>query len=364
MTDNTVGMSSTLNVKQRFKNAKDQFQDLERFQMPGNQTQRQLKDEFLTIESMVSRLDLFSENELLHEISTSYIPYIGLEYYIACLEMMLSADIINLNESNQFHGKRKSLSDAEKRFERFLESLLLFGLILSKEETEVVESVLSRKLQGFDGGVLPDDPQRRRAAKIKAFKMRKHLEERISTRVEYTDLGKGGYIAHEEETRELYVDELRLLALRTLEHLNLIYLEMLVLEAATTDSDFDYRHYHPENKNEEKKELRLEQVPGKKTPIDQVLGPKGKILQPFTITKNRSDLKRSVYGTGQTLPSMSVEEYLEYELQHGKLLKGNDQPSTDNEDSENSENELEARIWDDWKDDNPKGSGNMKSNVG
>ena len=43
-------------------------------------------------------------------------------------------------------------------------------------------------------------------------------------------------------------------------------------------------------------------------------------------------------------------------------------PAEESDDSDNDiisdRNTLKAREWDDWKDDNPKGSGNTMSNVG
>lgn len=67
---------------------------------------------------------------------------------------------------------------------------------------------------------------------------------------------------------------------------------------------------------------------------------------------------------------MTVEEYLDYELANGKMLKdevkdNNPANKDDNDsDTEDSEAEEEKRRWDDWKDENPKGAGNMKANIG
>jgi len=37
---------------------------------------------------------------------------------------------------------------------------------------------------------------------------------------------------------------------------------------------------------------------------------------------------------------------------------------SDYESDEDDEAQLEKRRWDDWKDENPKGAGNMKANIG
>ena len=47
-------------------------------------------------------------------------------------------------------------------------------------------------------------------------------------------------------------------------------------------------------------------------------------------------------------------------------VKDNNPANKDDNDSdtEDSEAEEEKRRWDDWKDENPKGAGNMKANIG
>ncbi|CAI5759278.1 unnamed protein product [Candida verbasci] len=109
---------------------------------------------------------------------------------------------------------------------------------------------------------------------------------------------------------------------------------------------------------------RLESRPGLNSgKISDFLSKQGKILKPFTIT-NKQDLQKKVFGTGQMLPSMTVEEYLDYELANGKMMK-EEQPQAEKfSEDEDSDDELEKRRWDDWKDENPKGSGNMGANIG
>ena len=109
---------------------------------------------------------------------------------------------------------------------------------------------------------------------------------------------------------------------------------------------------------------KLEVVPGKKQPISSLLSKQGKILQPFTITANKNELRNKVFGTGQVLPSMSVEEYLDYELANGKVAAEEVKNEKNDQDTDDSDEELEKRQWDDWKDDNPKGMGNTGANLG
>ena len=63
---------------------------------------------------------------------------------------------------------------------------------------------------------------------------------------------------------------------------------------------------------------KLESIPKISYQVSDLINKQGKILQPFTITSQRQKLKEKVFGTGQILPSMTVEEYLDYELANGK----------------------------------------------
>ncbi|KYK67067.1 TAP42 family protein, partial [Toxoplasma gondii TgCatPRC2] len=91
--------------------------------------------------------------------------------------------------------------------------------------------------------------------------------------------------------------------------------------------------------------------------------------------KDRTDLRRlyreKVFTPGHNLPSMSLAECAAIEMEMEVNQIGAVKPKVVEEYStaqaqaeREEEKELEERAWDDWKDDNPKGSGNKMRNKG
>lgn len=87
----------------------------------------------------------------------------------------------------------------------------------------------------------------------------------------------------------------------------------------------------------------------------------GKPLQPFTLTDRRTQLRQGVFRPGHNLPTMSIDEYLEEEKRRGGIIEGGEQaapePDEDNLDKADEET-MKARAWDEFKEENPRGSGN------
>jgi len=95
-----------------------------------------------------------------------------------------------------------------------------------------------------------------------------------------------------------------------------------------------------------------------------LLSKEGKPLQPFTITDKRSQLRQGVFRPGHTLPTMTIEEYLEEEKRRGGIIDGGGEnqnraaePDEDNMELADQET-MKARAWDEYTEANPKGSGN------
>lgn len=94
-----------------------------------------------------------------------------------------------------------------------------------------------------------------------------------------------------------------------------------------------------------------------------LLSKDGKPLKIFTLTDNRSTLQKGVFRPGHNLPTMSIDEYLEEEKKRGGIVQGGEQsgiiPEIDEDDLAKVDEETEkARAWDEFTEDNPKGSGN------
>jgi immunoglobulin-binding protein 1 len=93
-----------------------------------------------------------------------------------------------------------------------------------------------------------------------------------------------------------------------------------------------------------------------------LLSKQGKPLQPFTLTDRRTELQRGVFRSGHNLPTMSIDEYLEEERKRGGIVQGgnNEQVQEIDEDDlvKADQETMKARSWDEYKEDNPRGSGN------
>jgi immunoglobulin-binding protein 1 len=95
-----------------------------------------------------------------------------------------------------------------------------------------------------------------------------------------------------------------------------------------------------------------------------ILSSDGRPLRPFTLLDNRQRLQNGVFRPDHNLPTMSIDEYLEEEKRRGGIIEGGGEqsgirPEPDEDDLDKADEEtLKARAWDEFKEDNPKGSGN------
>ncbi|KAI5970481.1 TAP42 [Candida margitis] len=358
-----------LTVSERFQLAREKYEDI-----ANNSTVRQdsldyqqrlhdLITEFELILQIVQSLSLFSDNERLSELTTSYIPYLNLWFYLSQLHsrLQLKQGTVSLEFKPDY------LSSAKSYAIEFLTNLQNYG-ILDHDQ--------SQRLNLIDKGEeIIMSPQLKRQEKIDNYKKEQQLHHQLAV---LTDLKHDLNERFEDETlKAIYIDQLKFHILKAFDSIGLITVELEVLSnkpppgsstnsqdengdkdgrlaSATTTSGDDPAGFT----------TRIEQRPGKQ--ISDLISKQGKILQPFTIT-SKSQLRNRVFGTGQVLPSMTVEEYLDYELANGKMMKEEVKDvskGSDYESDEDDEAQLEKRQWDDWKDANPRGAGNMKANIG
>ncbi|CAK9441119.1 uncharacterized protein LODBEIA_P49880 [Lodderomyces beijingensis] len=383
-----------LTVTERYKRAVAEYESLSASSQRQDSMQFQTKlvkliSEFQLLLRLVESLSLFSENELIAELSTSYIQYFNIWYYLCSLFTKLlikDGEIAVANKVDHLAQARTYLFD-------FLTNVANYEQLTKDQTTQL--DMLKR------GEEIVQSPQLKRSEKIEKFKKERELKAKLDTFASLKggddDNGDGSsgfddYKGIDEEiVRQMYLDQLQLHILNAFDMAESIAMELQVLahrpvysqndelaraRARAAEANGDERMKQKKGQDPTGFTTRVESVPnpnGKKN-ISDLINRQGKILQPFTITggNKREALKSRVFGTGQVLPSMSVDEYLEYELANGKMMK--EEPkikksalSDDDEDEDDSgddEAQLEKRKWDDWKDDNPKGSGNTMGNIG
>ncbi|KAG7665205.1 TAP42 [[Candida] subhashii] len=367
-----------LTVAERYKIAIRSYREIsdsiERKDSPTYQSKlASLIQEFTLILKIIDNLSLFSENETIDEITTNYIPFLNVQYYIGDL---YTSSLMNKNGEIDIGNKLPNLTTAKDHIINYLIGLSNYK-ILNKPQSDLV-NILKRDPNTTE--LTTVNPTTRRQEKIENFKYERELTTKLKILDEYysskDDENNEFSKLDEEIVREIFIDQIRLYALKSFNLLQSISMESQVLKSmpAKTPSSQQPSSQVPEDKRAPTREndygftTRLESLPQSTTnKISDFLSGSGKILKPFTITSERQRLKDKVMGTGQVLPSMTVEEYLDYELKNGKLMKDEvkDKPQgSEDEEELDSDEELEKRRWDDWKDENPKGAGNMGANIG
>lgn len=372
-----MSANEDLTVRQRYKKAlvayhaidrSDQRQDSAAYQKALTAVIRELE----TLERVVESLALFSSNEELREINTAYLPFVLVPFYHASLLMKstCNADGTFPEEMlRRLNNKAENLAAAVSKFALFIDVVRGFGGVLTPTEENRIQLFKNPNRPTYEEiEASAGDAAMRRAQKISYFKEERTLEQKLlalerdeDEKEDDTDILAG---MDEDVVRQVYIDKIRLQVIRAFALLEGLAMEQRVLQnrpqAAEIQTDdtraakklepFDYT-------------AKVERDPMQPTRVSELLSKQGRVKQPFVLTNQREDLRKQVFGTGQVLPSMSVEEYLDYELANGKMAAA-EQPRDDSESDIDSDEEVRQRHWDDWKDDNPKGSGNMKANLG
>ena len=95
-----------------------------------------------------------------------------------------------------------------------------------------------------------------------------------------------------------------------------------------------------------------------------ILSSDGKPMRPFTLLDSRQTLKKGVFRPDHSLPTMTIDEYLEEEKRRGGMIEGGGpqseiQPEPNEDDLVAADAEtMKQREWDEYVEANPKGSGN------
>lgn len=95
-----------------------------------------------------------------------------------------------------------------------------------------------------------------------------------------------------------------------------------------------------------------------------ILDGSGRPLQPFTLLDKRAQLQQGVFRPDHNLPTMSIDEYLDEERKRGGIIEGGGEksgirPQVNEDDMDLADREtMKAREWDEFTEQNPKGSGN------
>ncbi|KAI1092695.1 type 2A phosphatase-associated protein 42 [Rostrohypoxylon terebratum] len=308
---------------------------------------------------IINKISLFSPNEELEDISTSDLPYLLVNYHIAELLQKVSTPTPS--------ARKAALKETREAYEQFLHLLDDYS-ILSPSDAKLF-AAYNEDPDAFST-ISAADPAARRNAKIANFKAEKELKNKLAyMRSSPRYLEDGG---DEDAVRELYLTNIAFCTHMAFQGLEGINREMEILAQAplplmptlsTVEDD------------ERRRKASLDKVAYSErldTPLNglssmnkgPLLSKEGKPLRPFTLTSNRQELQQGVFRPGHNLPTMSIDEYLEEERRRGNIIEGGGeasgrQPEPDEDNYEKADAEtMKAREWDEFKEENPKGSGN------
>lgn len=178
-----------------------------------------------------------------------------------------------------------------------------------------------------------NDPTQRRSTKITRFKETRELMKLIKE-------VKPQAIDQEKE-RVLYVTMLKLCTLQMIDRMDMLKAEVTLVNMRD---------------NKEQKESKHTTA----YPIPSLRH----VQEPFMLVKDRTQVK--VFGPGHSLPTMTIDEYLDLELKQGTLIaqaqkKDNVKEMDEDEDDIMSYDTVKVykqRTWDTFKEEHPRGSGN------
>ncbi|MCJ1423508.1 hypothetical protein MMC29_001392 [Sticta canariensis] len=353
-------MESQSNLRTLFASSKAQRKALESNLEPSSAVyQEDLHAAIATLDEcrrLADHLSLFSPNETEDDIATSDLQYLAIDYYIA--EFLLKKEGLDRNSI---------LKQAQKGYERYL-ALLDSYVILPAPDRKLYE----RYLDNRDGFSLmsSSDPAARRSVKIARFKRELHLKSQL----ENLSQDPSALQNDDDALRDLHLAEIKLQTHQTFHALDLIAQELQILSLApppshpvipNPESDLDPRQRHASRSDSysDRLDRSLPELlrGGKAGPI---LNKEGKPLQPFTLLDHRQSVRKGVFRPDHSLPTMTIDEYLAEEQRRGGMIDGGgggDQrsPEPDEDDDRWADAETrKAREWDEFKEANPRGSGN------
>ncbi|GAB1733890.1 hypothetical protein NU195Hw_g7664t1 [Hortaea werneckii] len=308
--------------------------------------------------SIADQISLFSPNESLEDIGTTELQYLLLNYRIA--ELILR---INGRES-----RKANLQRAQKSYERYLKQLDNYDM-LGKDDAALLEQY--EESPNTFSTAATNDAAARRDTKIRRYKEEKALKQKL----EYMQHNPSVIQNDEAAARELQLTNIAYCTHQTFASLESIGQELHILSMAPTSPPPDVSRQPSDSRERGGREAadgyseRLDYgshlSAGMRGPL---LDKSGKPLRPFTLTaggqSKRQEFQNGVFRPDHSLPTMSIDEYLEEERRRGGMIDGGGpqsevKPQVDEDDLDAADREtMKAREWDEYVEANPKGSGN------
>uniref|UniRef100_A0A914DCH5 TAP42-like protein n=1 Tax=Acrobeloides nanus TaxID=290746 RepID=A0A914DCH5_9BILA len=286
-------------------------------------------DKLQQLSKQIDQLALFSTNDQIEELPTNSLQYLLVPAYLAFA-------IENINSG--IEKRATYLKAAQLHYRAYLERLLIYDIIAFKLpwvktdendlDSESTSSAPPRR----------EDPSMRRTGKVERLKQEKALELNLAKL-------KAARKREEDEStlREILIVQMRLWAIKTMKQLDLIDDELKILE-------------HMEK-------IRSGEIQAEPTTAQK---PASKSLNTFIIAK--SEAQKKVFGLGYpSIPTVTVDEWFDQMQKTGHFsglnkpitIKGQEDEEKPDSDEDDSEEARQKKMrWDEFKDDNMRGTGN------
>ena len=323
-----------------------------------------LLNDIRALQVYIEKLSIFSMNEELDDIATGDLKYLLLPYLLAeCQRIIFTYTMLSDNTNRQIE-----LIKAQDLYNAFIESLNYIKGIIPKECYEFIG--LSPCEDHWDEYGKFKMTKNTRYMKIQRFKRINELKKPVCNFLKY-----GLDNSDEEILRSNSIKTLILFFLESVEHVSMLKYETEILRYRTTNSN--------ENNT---KDQKISDTYGEFPKLSSYNVAPNIQYVTTDCTDNCSkhvkffnlrELYRSkVFGPRHTLPTISIYDAADIEIKQAielekasfeaKKNKENDQKNIlSHEYSIEEENEqMNQRQWDDWKDENPKGIGNTRKNIG
>lgn len=368
------------------------------------------QQKFIELTQLVNSSDIISNNESINEISINSLKFTIINYIYAKFidsngMVMFDAKSSSAEIRNKFRLiMLKIIEDLLNKFLISIQNFEIFndfnGDILPnfKHLNKWIEKYLEvkqnvRSTDGPNGYIKLDELEReiysasgpigRREAKIEKWQLEKMLREDVKKLDQIDDEVKldddEDDFEDEDDLRSLWIKKIQLTVIEAISLLESIIMEREMLERIVKDLNLgDSLKIEGLSIVNDKEDDRFKDTAFDKGYTDKIevldsnkplMSKEGKVLRPFTIVSSndkRTELKSKVYGTGQVLPTMTVEELVDYEMANGGMVKPEEpEPEIDEDDMRYQDKETyRLREWDEFTDTHKKGSGNTMGNLG
>lgn len=222
---------------------------------------------------LINRLDLFSANETLEDLQTSYLKFLLIPAFLGYLTL------------KQIGESREELIKLSKvYFVDFLNRLNAYKI------TDVdVAKLIERNEEEFFPKSQPSLEQmaRDRNEKIRAFNESKQLDEKI-TKLNYILNDQDGSRTDDEVVRDFFLSLIKRWVHRVVDEIKSLSMEEIMLKNRPKMGDKPKSHVSASN------------------------------FKPFIITKN--ELQKKVFGLGYpSRPTVTIEEFVNQKIEEGSL---------------------------------------------